>query len=121
MKKIDLKRLSDQQLVERFAALAMAQAQAEDDNAGYNRLYAQIDKVRQELKGRPGDRRRELLSLLAHPNAQVRLVAAKSTLAVSPQAARRVLQSLADSNIVPQAGDAGISLANLDRGIFRPD
>jgi uncharacterized protein DUF2019 len=50
----------------------------------------------------------------------VRLTAAKATLAVSPDAARRLLRSIADSKEYPQAGDAGMSLVNLDRGIFKP-
>jgi hypothetical protein len=72
------------------------------------------------LKARNGDQRRALLLLYEHPNAQVRLKAAKATLAVNPDAARRVLQTLADSREFPQAGDAGMTLINLDRSIFNP-
>ena len=76
--------------------------------------------VEDELKARDGDQRRELLSLYNHPNAQVRLNAVKATLAVAPEPARRALQAIADSREYPQAGDAGMSIWNLERGIFKP-
>jgi hypothetical protein len=44
----------------------------------------------------------------------------KATLAVAPETARRALEGLAASREFPQAGDAGMSLINLDRGIFKP-
>ena len=40
--------------------------------------------------------------------------------AVAPPEARRKLEAIADSQWFPQAGDAGMSLLNLDRGIFKP-
>jgi hypothetical protein len=76
--------------------------------------------VEEELKARDGDQRRALLDLYDHPNAQVRLNAAKATLAVAPESARRMLQTMADSREFPQAGDAGMTLDSLDRGIFKP-
>jgi hypothetical protein len=48
------------------------------------------------------------------------LKAAKNSLAVAPEEARRVIQSIADSREQPQAGEAGMSLWNLDRGVFKP-
>jgi hypothetical protein len=60
------------------------------------------------------------MALYRHPNAQVRLMAATATLAVAPEAARQLLQAIADSNDYPQAGDAGMSLWNLERGVFKP-
>jgi hypothetical protein len=76
--------------------------------------------IKDELKMRHGDQRRELLSLYDHPNVQVRLNAAKVTLAVAPEPAREVLQAISDSLEYPQAGDAGMSLWNLEQGIFKP-
>jgi len=49
-----------------------------------------------------------------------RLNSMKATLALAPDAARRALEALAASREFPQAGDAGMSLINLDRGIFKP-
>jgi hypothetical protein len=59
-------------------------------------------------------------SLFEHPNMQVRLNAAKATLAVAPKAARQALEAIAASRHHPQAGDAGMSLWNLDEGVFKP-
>ena len=51
---------------------------------------------------------------------QVRLNAAKLTLAVAPKAAREALEAIASSHHYPQAGDAGMTLFALDDGIFEP-
>ena len=67
-----------------------------DDNAKFNRLFWQMEAVEGQLKARIGDQRRALLRLYDHPNAQVRLTAAKATLAVAPEAARRLLRTIAD-------------------------
>jgi Domain of unknown function (DUF2019) len=82
--------------------------------------FDEMVAIEDELKTRDGDQRRELLSLYNHPNAQVRLNAIKATLAVAPEIARQALQAIADSREYPQAGDAGMSLWNLEQGIFEP-
>ena len=121
MKRINVSKMTVEQLVDCFAAIALDQAEAilMDDNAKFNRLFWQMEAVEGQLKARIGDQRRALLQLYDHPNAQVRLTAAKATLAVAPEAARRLLRTIADSND-PQAGDAGMSLVNLEQGIFKP-
>ncbi|HLH47728.1 MAG TPA: DUF2019 domain-containing protein [Roseiarcus sp.] len=118
--------LTVSQLVARFAAMAIEQDEAEKDSAmgdiaKINRLFVQMQTVAEELKNRPGDQRRALLPLFGHPNMQVRLKAAKATLAVAPQEARQALESIAASRWYPQAGDAGMCLWALDEGIFVPD
>ncbi len=60
------------------------------------------------------------MTLFGHPNMQVRLSAARANLAVDYPAARREMQAIVDSKWYPQAGDAGISLENIDTGFFRP-
>jgi hypothetical protein len=122
MKRDNLQDLTEEELVRRFAVIAMDQGRAirTDDNAKYSRLFWEMEAVEEALKGRAGDQRRALLQLYDHANAQVRLAAAKATLAVAPDAARRLLRAIADSNDNPQAGDAGMCLVALDRGIFRP-
>ena len=122
MKRINVSKMTVEQLVDCFAAIALDQAEAilMDDNAKFNRLFWQMEAVEGQLKARIGDQRRALLQLYDHPNAQVRLTAAKATLAVAPEAARPLLRALVDSKEFPQAGDAGMSLVNLDRGIFKP-
>ena len=122
MKNIDLDKLTITQLVERFTALGIEEDKAvfDDNNAKYNRLYRQMDAVEQELKRRPGDQRRSLLPPFDHPNLWVRLMAAKTTLAVAPEAARQMLQAIEGWGRQPYAGDAGMCLVNFDRGIFVP-
>jgi hypothetical protein len=122
VKRLTLQDLSVDQLLERFTAIALQQDQAllMDEIARFNKLYDEMDAVKIELKRRPGDQRRALLALYDHPNIQVRLEAAVGTLAVEPAPARELLQTIASSREYPQAGDAGMTLVNLDRGIFKP-
>ena len=110
------------QLVERFVAIGMDQDKALRTSAiaKFNRLFDEMRAIERELKSRNGDQRRALLRLYHHPNAHVRLNAAKATLAVAPEDARQTLQAIADSREYPQAGDAGMTLVSLDRGIFKP-
>lgn len=110
------------ELVDRFAAVQVAQFEAElqSDIGKQNDCVRQAMAVADELKRRPGDQRSALTPLYEHPNVQVRLMAAKLTLAVAPTAAREIIQAIADSRRYPQAGDAGMCLWNLEQGIFKP-
>jgi cytochrome c oxidase assembly protein Cox11 len=123
MKPAALDKLSVAQLVDRFAAIGIQQYEAHliDDTAGYKPLFWQMVAIEKELKSRPGDQRRALLPLFEHPNMEVRLKAAKATLAIAPKQARQIVESIAASRCFPQAGDAGMCLEMLDRGIFVPD
>jgi hypothetical protein len=76
--------------------------------------------IADELTIRPGDQRSALARLYAHPNVQVRLNAARLTLAVAPMAARNVIQALADSKKYPQAMVAEMCLCALDQEISKP-
>jgi len=116
------KSMSVDELVNRFIEICLAQDKAliANEIAKFNRHYDRMVEVRDELKSRPGDQRSSLLKLFDHPNMQVQLVAAKSTLAVAPEAARRKLEEIAGSGWFPQAGDAGMSIRNLDHGVFKP-
>ena len=122
MKRVKLQDMTASQLLERFTAIGIEQDQAllRRQYARFNRLFDEMVAIEDELKTRDGDQRRELLSLYNHPNAQVRLNAIKATLAVAPEIARQALQAIADSREYPQAGDAGMSLWNLEQGIFKP-
>lgn len=122
MKPDNFRGISENALVERFTAAALAQFKAElqGDIAKQNRFVRQAMTIAEELKSRPGDQRTALLKLYVHPNVQVRLMAAKLTLAIAPTTARDVIQSIADSREYPQAMDAGMCLWTLDRGIFKP-
>lgn len=122
MKQSELEAMTVEQLVERFVEIGLAQDRALLDNetGKFNRLYDQMQAVNEELRRRDGDQRRALLSLYNHPNMQVRLKAATTTLAIAPHAARDALEAIKASRWQPQALDAGMSLWNLDRGIFKP-
>lgn len=116
MTKVNLKSLSVDDLMRRFIEIAVAQDWAifDDDNAKYRKLYREMDEIRSELKSRPGDQRRVLIQLYDHPNIQVRLKAALSTMALAPNAVRPVLERIAKSGAYPQAADAGFALDRLD-------
>ena len=109
-------------LVTLFTDITVAQGEAlfNDEYAKFNRLFDKMRSVEEELKSRPGDQRRALLALFDHPKMQVRLAAAKATLAVAPQAARQMLHAIEGWGRQPQAGDAGMCLALLDDGTFVP-
>jgi hypothetical protein len=113
---------SIEELVKKFTELALRQYEARlnDEIAKYNRLFRQMAAVAEELKERSGDQRSALVSLFNHPNPQVRLMAAKKTLALAPAAARRVLEAIAAPKDGPEALDAGMCLINLDEGVFKP-
>lgn len=117
-----IQNLSDDELVDRFVEISLAQdlALLRSEVAKFNRLFDRKTTLLNELKSRKGDRRRLLLSLFNHPNAQVRLNAAKATLAVEPDAARTMLHAIEDSKEFPQAGNAGMCLWTLEEGIFKP-
>jgi hypothetical protein len=122
MKRTKLQGMTVDQLIQRFTVIGIEQDQAllRGQHARFNRLFDEMVAIEDELKTRAGDQRRELLSLYNHANAQVRLNAVKATLAITPEFARRKLQVLADSREYPQAGDAGMTIDALDRGIFKP-
>jgi hypothetical protein len=122
MKRDNLQDMTVEQLAKQFVAIVLDQDHAirTDDDAKYNHLYRQMRAIEEVLKGRAGDQRRVLLQLYDYANVQVRLAAAKATLAVAPEDARQMLQRIADSREFPQAGDAGMCLDCLDSGIFKP-
>lgn len=123
MKQAKLDEMTIDELAERFAEIGIAQDQAElmGEIGKFNRLFDQMHAVDIELRARGPAARLALLRLFDYPNMQVRLQAAKRTLGVAPEAARKVIQAIYDSKWYPQAGEAGMSLWNLDRGVFKPD
>lgn len=122
MKRAATKGMTEEQLVERFTEVALAQDEAllMDEIGKYNRLYDQMDLLKRELKDRQGDGRSSLLPLLKHKNAQVRLKAAIATLSIDLEAARQALQSISDKNEYPQAMEARGMMDALDEGRYVP-
>jgi hypothetical protein len=121
-RKTKLRDLAISDLVHRFSEIALQQYDCveRNENDRFNKLFAQMKEVADELRSRPGDARTKLVSLYVHPNRQVRLKAAIHTLAVNRDAARRILEEIAKDTFYPQALDAGFALQNMDRGIFKP-
>lgn len=122
MSKQDFDQMSTPDLVALFAKVVVGQDEALLGNqiARFNRLFGVMRAIADALKARPGDQRTALLSLFEYPNMQVRLQAAKLTLAVAPVEARQQIEAIASSKWFPQAGDAGMCLDLLDDGTFKP-
>jgi hypothetical protein len=121
-RRIPLDRLTVSDLVQRFLSTTLAQYEAElrAENGKYNRLYRHAIEIENELKRREGDQRRALLPFLDHPNAQVRLMAAGSLLTIVPARAKKALETVRDSRIVPQSVSAGFMLDRIEEGSFVP-
>jgi hypothetical protein len=122
MKTPQLRNVPLRKLYERFifASVDQHKSLVTGDHARYNRLFEEVNDIKQELKRRGEDERRALVSLFSDPNAQVRLNAAIGTLAVEPEAARQALQLISDRNEYPQAPYARDMLWALDRGTYKP-
>lgn len=122
MKQASLQHMTIAQLVEHFSALALDQDKAllSEQISKVNRVYDLLHEVEAELRAREGDQRRALLKLYDHHNPQVRVKAAKATLAVAPEAARRILKSIVEAREHPQTLEAGSTIRALERGIYKP-
>jgi hypothetical protein len=122
VKRVGIQRMSTDELVEQFVASCLGQFQAELESniMKQNKFITDWMAIAAELKSRPGDQRSALVKLYGHRNIQVRLNAARLTLAVAPTAARRVVEAIAASRKYPQAGDAGMCLWTIEQGIFKP-
>src|SRR5262245_18073635 len=123
MKREENQHLSVDALLQRFVEVGRSQDKAllRDEVGRFNRLFYKMQVIVEELKSREGDQRRALSMLYDHPNLQVRLAAATNSLALMPEEARRVIQTIAEPQRYPQAGDAGMPIWTLDEGIFKPE
>src|SRR5438309_3317516 len=74
MKRAGFQDMTLDRLIERFVAIALAQDEAdqEENNAKYNRLFDQMIELMAEFLSRPIEQRRALMALYEHPNPQVR-------------------------------------------------
>ncbi len=117
-----LQNMTVEELVQLFSEITAKQGDAlrHYKIQQYKKLFAQMMGVANELKSRPGDQRRALMVLYEHPLPKVRLMAAHMTLALAYPAARAVIQNIVDRKEWPFAGDAGMTLDNLDSGFYKP-
>jgi Domain of unknown function (DUF2019) len=122
MNQADLAKLAVADLVQRYTNLGVENDKAcmQDDTEWRTRVLRQMWAIQDELKSRLGDQRRALLALYDHPNMGVRLMAAKATLAVAPQQARKMIEWIASLNWPAHSGDAGMCLWALDKRISVP-
>jgi cytochrome c oxidase assembly protein Cox11 len=122
MKRVSLSDMATEELVQLFADLAIQQDAALLYRAQreVNKIFWKLEEIKSELKSRPGDHRSALLPLYDHKNMQVRVKAAKATLAIAPEAARAQLEAIRTSGWQPQALEAGMSLGFLDEGVYKP-
>ena len=122
MRRASFSTMTTEKLVQLFAELAVEQDKALLLRAisTVNKIYDKLEAIKGELKSRPGDQRSALLPLYTHKNMQVRVKAAKATLAIAPEAARAQLEAIRASGWQPQALAAGMSLGFLDEGAYKP-
>lgn len=122
MKRSSLSKMATEQLVQMFADMAVQQdfALLSRMQRKVNRIFWKLESIEDELKSRRGDQRSALLSLYGHKNMQVRVKAAKATLAIAPDAARAQLEAIRSSGWQPQALEAGMSLGFLEDGVYKP-
>lgn len=123
MNSASLRDVSTDQLVDLFAENGVEQDRVilREQVSRFKGVFGRMALIDAELKRRSPDARLALMTLYDHPNMQVRLQAAKCTLAVAPTEARRVLEAIARSGRMPQAADARGTLRNLEEGVFKPD
>jgi Domain of unknown function (DUF2019) len=122
MTQASLEELSTDDLVALFAENCVEQDRAifKDQISKFNQIFRRMTDINAELKRRGPQARLALTSLYEHPTAQVRLQAARLTLAVAPLEARRVIEAIARSTKMPQAADARGTVRNLDTGFLKP-
>ncbi len=115
--------LTTGQLLEQFRVLGLEKGKARLDGriARHNRLYLQLEAVKAELKARSGDQRRALAQFYHHSDPQVRLDAALATLAIFPEQAQEVLQTIIDRSDYPQVANAMHALMNVRDGTRIPE
>jgi hypothetical protein len=115
-----LKRLNDNDLMEKFAAAAKALGEAinywESGVKETDRLFA----IRDEIRARGLAVRLRLAPLLDNEDRFVRYYAARQLLALVPERSRQIIEENAKQRDAI-AGDAGMLLYTLDSGIYKPD
>ena len=121
MSRSSVEAMTATELVARFVDIGISQSLALDrlDSRDFNAHVEELIAVTEALKRRESDRR-SLVALLDHVDLQVRLNAAKATLATSRKRAIRALGEIAATRRMPQAADAAGCLRNLSDGVFRP-
>jgi hypothetical protein len=80
-----------------------------------------MDAIDSILRARGVDARNELLPLLEDKDRFVQYFAAKRLLGIAPDRARAIIEWNHKHWFDAIAFDAGMTLSNLDSGVFKPD
>jgi len=109
------------QLIKAFsdAARQMGVAVLDSDSRRANPAFSRMNAANRELRSRGKAAHEQLVSLLAHENRFVRYYAAKVLLAIVPDRAREVIEENARLWFDAIAGDAGMTLLALERGLYK--
>ena len=105
-------RLTPDELVLQFRSFALEQQSVllDSDMQRYNSLYDKCTAVVDELKRRGPQALEALLDLLRDSNLRVRLEAAGRLVDFAPKAAVAALNEVQQSQVMPEAGAAGMGL-----------
>lgn len=122
MTQAKLELLSDSDLIAEFVKLAEQRGAANEDGdvPRSNRAARQMFSLDDIFRKRGRGVRSLLLPLLDHRNEWVRYSAATRLLRIAPERARATIEQVA-AGVGPIAGDAGMTLYELDRGGWKPD
>ena len=123
MKRLDLGNASDDELVECFAMTAkqMGASALDSEVRKTNRMYHLMRFIDSELRARGQEARLKLMPLLDDRDRFVRYYAAQKLLGVVPDRARAILEWNAKHKFDSIAGDAGMLLDAVEKGIYKPD
>jgi len=123
MNRPELSQLTNADLVRRFAEAAKKRGLAVLDNnvRNANRMFQCMDAVDSVLRARGLEARKAALPLLDSEDRFVRYFSAKRLLGIAPSQARAIIEWNYAHGFDAVAFDAGMTLSNLDSGVFKPD
>ncbi|GGF51237.1 hypothetical protein GCM10011611_67100 [Aliidongia dinghuensis] len=117
-----LSKLSDNELIELFAASARSHGNAviNGDLPVAKKSYWKLKAAHDELSARGDQSRINLNRLFDHSELTVRYYAATWLLALEPARARVIIEDVSSGGPSALAGDARMTLRMLDDGSFKP-
>ena len=123
MKRPELKDLNDAELATRFAGAGrqMGSAVLDSETGKANRIFQYMEDIDEVLRSRGNGSRLSLAPLLDDKNRFVRYYAAQYLLGIVPDRARAIIEWNYKYGFDAIAGDAGMTLHNLDTGFYKPD
>jgi hypothetical protein len=118
--KLDNLRIDE--LISLFASLSEQQypLTLNDERRKAAKLIKKRDEIKKELRRRGIAAHLELTKLFTHPNIQVRVNAATSSLGVAREPALDVLRQITKEDFGPFRLDAGMTIALVEDGTVTP-